>query len=393
MLRNVRYKRKTAKKFILGMLMVIFFAGSMPTVAYATASTQQQITQVENEINNLEQQQEAQEQELQGLKGEKSTLQKKLQSLNDELTAISTQLTYLEQQIVEKEAEIAETQANLEDARQLEVWQYACMEKRIQYTYESGTTDWLTAIFNAKNFATILNFSTYIESIVSYDDRMLEEIIDNREYIESEEARLAGEKEELDILKINAEAEKSKVNGLIDEVRNSISDYTDQIEDAEAAALAYEKALKEKEEDLEYLKKKLAEEIALSQAAANAAWRDISEVTFAERDRYLLANLIYCEAGGEPYEGQVAVGAVVINRVLSSKFPDTVVGVIYQSKQFSPVASGRLELALAVNKATDSCYRAADQAMAGVTNVGSCLFFRTPIDGLTGITIGGHVFY
>lgn len=393
MLRNVRYKRKTAKKFILGMLMVIFFAGNMPTVAYATASTQQQITQVENEINNLEQQQEAQEQELQGLKGEKSTLQKKLQSLNDELTAISTQLTYLEQQIVEKEAEIAETQANLEDARQLEVWQYACMEKRIQYTYESGTTDWLTAIFNAKNFATILNFSTYIESIVSYDDRMLEEIIDNREYIESEEARLAGEKEELDILKINAEAEKSKVNGLIDEVRNSISDYTDQIEDAEAAALAYEKALKEKEEDLEYLKKKLAEEIALSQAAANAAWRDISEVTFAERDRYLLANLIYCEAGGEPYEGQVAVGAVVINRVLSSKFPDTVVGVIYQSKQFSPVASGRLELALAVNKATDSCYRAADQAMAGVTNVGSCLFFRTPIDGLTGITIGGHVFY
>ena len=52
-----------------------------------------------------------------------------------------------------------------------------------------------------------------------------------------------------------------------------------------------------------------------SQAAANGTWRDISEVSFAEGDRRLLANLIYCEAGGEPYVGQVAVGSVVINRV------------------------------------------------------------------------------
>ncbi len=116
-------------------------------------------------------------------------------------------------------------------------------------------------------------------------------------------------------------------------------------------------------------------------------------MTFADGDRYLLANLIYCEAGGEPYAGQVAVGAVVINRLLSSKFPDTITGVIYQNKQFSPVASGRLALALANNKATAACYQAADEAMAGVSNVGDCYFFRTPIEGLTGISIGGHIFY
>ena len=84
---------------------------------------------------------------------------------------------------------------------------------------------------------------------------------------------------------------------------------------------------------------------------------------------------------------------MVMNRVLSSQFPDTVVGVIYQSGQFSPVASGRLDLALAADKATEKCYQAADAAMSGVTNVGNCVFFRTPIDGLTGINIGGHVFY
>ena len=151
--------------------------------------------------------------------------------------------------------------------------------------------------------------------------------------------------------------------------------------------------MKAKEADIEALKKKLAEEIRLSQLSANSTKRDISEVTFAEGDRYLLANLIYCEAGGEPYEGQLAVGAVVINRVLSSVFPDTVVGVIYANRQFSPVASGRLALALGENRATESCYKAADEAMAGLTNVGGCVYFRTPVEGLNGINIGGHVFY
>ena len=83
----------------------------------------------------------------------------------------------------------------------------------------------------------------------------------------------------------------------------------------------------------------------------------------------------------------------MINRVLSSRYPDTVTGVIYQRKQFSPVDNGRLANALAVNKATARCYQAADEAMAGHTNVGNCLYFRTPIPGLTGIQIGGHIFY
>ena len=89
----------------------------------------------------------------------------------------------------------------------------------------------------------------------------------------------------------------------------------------------------------------------------------------------------------------LAVGSVVINRVLSSQYPDSVVGVIYQNKQFSPVGSGRLALALAENRATEKCYQAADEAMAGITNVGNCVYFRTPIEGLTGISIGGHIFY
>ncbi|MBQ7776326.1 MAG: cell wall hydrolase [Lachnospiraceae bacterium] len=381
------------KKLIVTALSVSLLTVSLPFEVQAAPTTQQQIDAAQQNKSELEEIMDQHEKELEGLKGEQSDLQKKLTQLNSELTTVSNQLADLEQQITDKEAEIEATQQALTEAKEKEAWQYDCMEKHIKFTYERGGLDWLAAILSAESFADILNFATYFENVASYDDRMLEQIIENREFIESEEARLEQEKLDLDILRANAEAEKSRVNGLIQQVSDSIADYADQIDDAEAAAKAYEAEMKKLEENLDYLKKKLAEEIALAQAAANAKWRDISDITFAEGDLYLLANLIYCEAGGEPYQGQVAVGSVVINRVRSEKFPDSVVGVIYQKRQFSPVASGRLELALTVNKATPSCYQAAQEAMSGVTNVGDCLFFRTPIPGLTGINIGGHVFY
>lgn len=385
--------RQTMKRIIWTMVAVLGLAISVPSISHASESTQEKIDQAEEDKDELEAIISAHEKELEALRGEQSALQKKLSELNAELTAISEELYSLEGQIEQKEADIALTQENLEKAKETEAWQQLCMDRRIQYTYERGTEDFFTTLLLSGGFGKILNMSTYVESILGYDDKMLEEMIANREYIESEEARLEKEKIELSILKINAEADKSRVAELIEEVSSSMAEYEDQIDEAEAAAKEYEAAMKKLEENLEYLKKKLAEEKALAEAAANAAWRDISEITWAENDRYLLANLIYCEAGGEPYEGQVAVGAVVVNRMLSSKFPDTLVGVIYQKRQFAPVASGRLELALSINKATPSCYQAADEAMSGKTNVGNCLFFRTPIPGLTGINIGGHVFY
>lgn len=381
------------KKHIMAVLLtLVMLAVSMPIVSYAT-STQQRLDEAQKKKEELEQQKKDMEKVLDELQDVKADLKGELSSLNKKLTEVSEHLADLEEQIRSKEQEIAETTAALEAAKEKEIWQYDCMKKRMQFMYEEGNYIYLEALFSAVSYADFMNFSEYFEQLVAYDRKMLEEYAANRIFIAGEEERLILEKTELDVLKLEAEVEQSKVAGLIGQTSKSIAKYSDQIEDAEAKALAYEAEIKKQEEDIVYLRKKIAEEIALSQAAANAAWRDISEVSFAEGDRYLLANLIYCEAGGESYAGQLAVGAVVINRVLSSKYPETVVGVIYQNKQFSPVGSGRLDLALASNKATAGCYRAADEAMSGITNVGSCLYFRTPIEGLTGINIGGHVFY
>ena len=105
----------------------------------------------------------------------------------------------------------------------------------------------------------------------------------------------------------------------------------------------------------------------------------------------LLAALIQAEAGNQPYEGQLAVGAVVMNRVKSPKFPNTIYGVISQPGQFTPWGTGRVQSILA-GGANANCYEAAQAALNGETTVGQCLFFRVN-DGRNGIVIGAHVFY
>lgn len=388
----MKIRNRMAAVLAMTILAGVLTAASDEMVVEAS-NTQSQIEATEREKNELEGKLEEANDNLEGLKDTHKSLKGELNNLKDKLSEVSANLEELEQQIAVKEQEIADTQAALEEAKETESWQYGCMVIRVREMYEKNERNYLNEILNAGSLADMLNAAEFFEKIAEYDRKKLDDFKENRILIEEQEALLQSDRAELENLKVAAEAEQSKVSGLIGQTSNSISKYANQISEAEQKALEYEAELKKKEEDLAYLKKKLAEELAMSQNAANSTWRDISEVTFAEGDRYLLANLIYCEAGGEPYEGQLAVGAVVINRVLSSVYPNSVVGVIYQKSQFSPAGSGRLELALAANKATASCYRAADEAMAGITNVGTCVYFRTPIEGLTGIQIGGHIFY
>lgn len=112
----------------------------------------------------------------------------------------------------------------------------------------------------------------------------------------------------------------------------------------------------------------------------------------AADDSVLLAALIQCEAGEEPYEGQVAVGAVVMNRVRSGAYPNTVKGVIYASGQFTPAGSGQVGRVVASGKIKASCLQAAQEAMAGSTPVGIATHFRRA-GSREGIVIGHHVFW
>ena len=380
------------RKLLLTLVVMILLTGVPTGIVYAT-STQDKLNQAQEDKKQTESQLNETKENLENLKEEKNQLEGKLADLNEKLTVVSNNLNDLEEQISQKEIEIQQTEEELAEAKITEQNQYESMKARIRFMYERSDYALIETLLGSGSLAEALNKADYVERVAAYDRQKLDEYEATRIRIQEEEAKLKREKEELDELKEQVQEEKKKVNSYVKQTSSEITATSGEISDAEAKALAYEAQIKEQEANIEYLKKKLAEEQALSKLAAQSQWRDISEVTFEESDRYLLANLIYCEAGGEPYAGQLAVGAVVINRVLSSVYPDTVTGVIYQKSQFSPVGSGRLALTLSQNKATASCYKAADEAMAGQTNVGNCVYFRTPIPGLTGIQIGGHIFY
>jgi len=109
-------------------------------------------------------------------------------------------------------------------------------------------------------------------------------------------------------------------------------------------------------------------------------------------DEILLAALVQCEAGNQPYEGQLAVAAVVMNRVKSGGYPNTVAGVIYASGQFGPAQSGKVEARINSGNIKESCLQAAIQAIEGTSNVGSATHFKR-VGAHDGIVIGAHVFW
>ena len=378
---------------VAALMAVILLICAFPHLEFNAKTTQEKLNEAQQEKKETEDKKNQSEDQLDDLNATTDNLKGQLNNLNTELTQVSDDLAALEKQIADKEAEIETTTKELTEAKATEQSQYAAMKKRIQFMYESQDYVLLEMLFSSADFSTFLNQSDYMEALMGYDRKQLEIYKQTRASIEEKEETLNNEKAELDDYKEQVVAKQNEVSGLVSQTSGSISNYQGQIAKTEAEVEAYEAQIAEQNANITELKKQLEEERRLSALAAISSWRDISQVTFAEGDRYLLANLIYCEAGNQPYEGQVAVGAVVMNRVMSSVFPDTMVGVIYQNKQFAPVASGRLALALARDDATAACYSAADAAMGGTTTVGNCLFFRTPIEGLTGTQIGGHIFY
>lgn len=129
---------------------------------------------------------------------------------------------------------------------------------------------------------------------------------------------------------------------------------------------------------------------AVDEAALAAVEAQQTAASVSQSDLDLMAAIIECEAGGEPYEGKIGVGAVVMNRVRSSQFPNTISEVIYQSGQFSPVASGKLASVLG-RGASQACYDAARDVFAGANTVGNCLYFHA--GGGSGLTIANQTFY
>lgn len=388
------------------------------TALATTTSTAQSILDKEQEKAQTEAELQNAENQKQTLEQQKIQLEGYLGELNKKLQELSVNIEDLEQQISTKNQEISDTQGSLEQAKQAESKQYQDMKKRIQYMYEQGQMSLYSILMTGKSLTDMITRTEYIARISMYDRAMLAKYQQTKDTIAQNEVALVAQQKDLSTLEADLVTNQEALVQTVMDTQQHLLKNQEEIAAAEQQIQSYEQQIAAQQQQIDGLEAiqeaeaiaKNAEEIADSakkaQDIANSLGDKMDSLGItttitptygtpyegSASDLVLLATIIYCEAGAEPFEGKCAVGACVINRVRSAEFPNTILGVIYDPGQFTPVTTGRFALALAQG-VPDECYQAAQMAMNGYNNIGSYLYFRTPNGRVQGLQIGGHIFH
>lgn len=323
----------------------------------------------EESVDSLEQDASALEQELDGLNAEAKALARELSATLAEMETLSE--------------ELKETKEALAKAKGEEQVQYETMKKRIRYLYENDPDELMEVLFSARGMADFLNRMTFMEAISEYDNAALEELVATRESIAKKEQTLLEKQAKLASLQDKLAEKESLLYSQITMASDQLASYQNKIAIARANAEAA------KNQDTTPVVPETKPESPTPKPETEKK-DPVDNVTVSDVE--LLAALIECEAGSTHYEGMLAVGSVVVNRMRSSYYPDTLRGVIYQSGQFPPATNGLVDNVLK-RGIKNSCKQAAEDALAGKNNVGDCLSFRASSSGHAGTIIGSNVFF
>ncbi len=391
-MRNFYYRKKISRWVSLFLLFGLLATSAPFLHSYATAS--EQMSDLEDEKKKTQQELDEANEQVDQLEDSQTGLKKDLTSYSSKLDSVKRNIQKLYSDIEAKEAEIGKTREELEAAKAREAKQYADMKVRIKYMYENGNNHVIESLLRADSFRDFLNRADYIKAMMEYDRNMLASFTETKNAVAETERRLEEEQAALEASQDKAQSEENRLADLITSTQNGIEQYAEDIAEAEERAKAYEKKLEEQENEIENLKALIARQKALVNGTVQVGkftYHEISELARNSTDLQIMAAIIECEAGGEPYVGKIAVGSVIMNRVRSDKFPNTIIEVIHQKSQFTPVKSGRFAIVLA-RGASASCVQAAQEVLNGANNI-DALFFRTNNGLIDGTIIGNHVFY
>lgn len=416
-------------KKMLCLTLALCLGFSSCTALAASKDTQDKIDKVKQEKSEAEEEKKKTEQEQNKLNNAKSEMENYLKELDNQSKSLNEQVAELDQQITDKESQVSSMEGRIEEAQADLDKQYEDMKTRIQYMYENDQTavqNIITAALTG-GLTGLLNQVEYTVSVNQYDRNMLENYKVSKADLDDQYAKLQDEQDALELLKTETEKKKQQVADQQAATGSKLSEYEKLLAQKEGEITDMAEFIKEKTDLLNQLIAKAAQEEAAArlraaqQAAASMntsgniqqADSGISggSVSLSDYEIMMLATIIYCEAGNQGTDGQLAVGYVIMNRIRSSRFPNTLEGVLRQSRQFEPVGSGRFDLVLKAeqdddipNIVTQSCWNAARSVVNGTSNVGESLFFRTwaPVPSLvTNLQNGGvpywiikdHIFY
>lgn len=378
--------------------------------AHADNDLSDDIAAGEAQLNEMQSLYDEMQNKIGELEVNKENLSSYLASLNQSHDAAQMLISTYNEQIESKQADIGLINQKLAEAESQKSDQYEAMKLRIQYMYESGDMDIVNVIMSDNSLGDILNQAEYISKILEYDRSKMEDYENLLLTITVMKNQAETEMQNLNTLKSEQESVINDLSKLMADASSNIKRHQEQINAAEQEALEYEEKIKKQKDSIEELKqeesRRIAESISESIRESEEASRRQALIDAGQKpeettafhyvpqtdDLTKLAAIIYCEAGGEPYEGQLAVGTVVMNRVASPKYGNTIEEVLMQPYQFTPVGSGRYAIALA-KEPDPSCLKAATEVLINGVRTGKWLYFRTVNNIVKGDVIGNQVFY
>lgn len=314
---------------------------------------------------------------------ETSELKKELSSLNQELSSLSAEITDLAKQIDKTNADVAQTKLDLAAARLDSELQYNSMKKRIKYIYEHGSYSLLQILITSDDMTEFINKSEFVSLMSSYDRKMFDDLKQAEETIKKREKQLEEQQKKLDQMKADMDRKKAQLDQKIDSTEGKLDASSKALAEAKAAQEAARKALEEQKR-----------QEAAQKPPSNAGSTQQQPISSTTDDLVLFAAILECEAGSSNYNALLAVATIIMNRVQSPDYPNTIKGVVYQKGQFSPTWNGSLNRVLRRGPRS-LCYQAAQDALNGarLSAVAHCYQFRSASTGRPGIEIGGNVFF
>ncbi|MDD3403382.1 MAG: cell wall hydrolase [Hespellia sp.] len=308
------------------------------------------------------------------LENSAASKQNEITTINNELVSLAEEIEGVEQQIIMTQGAILQSQSDIEAIEKQEASQYSAMKSRIKYLYEAGSASFLEMLFTAEDMSDFLNKAEFIQNISDYDRDQLTELTNTHQQLSEEQDALTAQQASLSDMKVSIDEKQSNLEAQATAAStdlNAIQAELTSAKEKEAAALAAE---------------------AEKQAASNITQTD-GNSNVSSSDVTLLAAICQAEAYQE-YDYLLAVATVIMNRVNSSRFPNSINGVVYASGQFEPTWTGRLDTILR-NGPTSLSIQVAQDAINGarLSSVSDCYFFLTAWTGHSGINVGGNVFF
>lgn len=311
-----------------------------------------------------------------------SSAQQDYSTAKGKLSAVVKSVNETNASIEELEADISKLKKEIEESQATIDTQYEGMKKRIQYMYEHSNENIVMRLIAQKSIMGVLNEAQYVLEISKYDRAQLETYRAAKNKLDNEMAILDEENKELQAKADELAVKKAIVDDLVAETGESYADAVSEANEANAAVIDYEKQMAEMEAKEKQLASQYADaqlELARQLAAAGYS-EDLSGGLdgYTADDETYMAAIIQAEAGGESHDGKLAVGSVVMNRLKSSKFPNTVSGVILAPRQFEPVTTGRFQLILQRGPSS-ACRAVAREVLEGARNTDALFFMTTTL--------------